>query len=167
MMRIGRMMPHSNQIDEAAFGVVYGSITVMALLMGMHAPVEDPGPKAVLLFGSVFVVAVAKAYAEICERMLQSGQAAGWSDVREVWGHSRTVLLAGNGPTLAFLLSAIGLYDPDTALIVAQVLAIALLTWFGGRIGWRVRGSVLSAVVGAGLTGGLGLSITLLKLAFH
>ena len=167
MMRNGRMTTQAKQIDEAAFGVVYGSITVMALLMGMHTPIENPGHQALLLFGSVFVVAVAKAYAEICERMLQSGNAAGWSDIRAVWGHSRTVLLAANGPTLAFLLSAIGLYDPDTALTMAQIVAIALLGWFGGRIGWRVRGSIVSMFLGAVLTGGLGLAITLLKFVIH
>ncbi|MEM9231795.1 MAG: hypothetical protein AAGB10_19545 [Pseudomonadota bacterium] len=161
------MTTQDRQIDEAAFGVVYGSITVMALLMVMHTPVEAPGRQALLLLGSVFAVAVAKAYAEICERMLKSGKAATWSDVRAVWSHSRTVLLAGNGPTLAFALSAAGLFDPDTALFFAQILAIGLLGWFGGRIGWRLRGSILSMVAGAALTGGLGLLITTLKVLIH
>ncbi len=108
MKRNGPMTTQAHKIDEAAFGVVYGSITVMALLMGVQPPIDDPGHKAILLFGSVFAVAVAKAYAEICERILQSGHAATWSDVRAVWHHSRTVLLAANGPTLAFLLAALG-----------------------------------------------------------
>ncbi|MEJ8562953.1 hypothetical protein QTO30_18195 [Yoonia sp. GPGPB17] len=92
-------------------------------------------------------MAVAKAYAEICERMLESGNAATWSDVDAVWQHSRTVLLAGNGPTVAFLCSAFGLISPDRALLAAQLLAIGLLGWFGGRIGWRVRGSVPSMII--------------------
>jgi len=161
------MAVQARQIDEAAFGVVYGSITVMALLMTVHPPIEDPGRKAVLLFGTVFVVAVAKAYAEMCERMLTSGNAATWSDIKAVWKHSQTVLLAGNGPTVAFLLSALGLLSAETALRVAQLLALGLLGWFGGRIGWRVRGSVPSMMIGAVLTGGIGLLITALKVLLH
>ena len=72
-------------------------------------------------------------------------------------------MLTGNGPTAAFLLSALGVFSPDTALLVAQLLAIGLLGWFGGRIGWSVRGRVQSLIVGAVLTGGLGLLITSLK----
>ena len=69
-MRRGPMTAATRRIDEAACGVVYGSVTVMALLMALRPPVENPGPRALILFGSVFAVALAKAYAEICDRML-------------------------------------------------------------------------------------------------
>lgn len=161
------MTVRSRQIEEAAFGVVYGSITVMAVLAAMRPPIEDPGRNAALLFGTVFVVALAKAYAEICERMLASGNAATWSDINDVWRHSRTVLLASNGPTLAFLFAALGLYSGDTALFVAQFLAFGLLGWFGGRIGWRVSGRLSGVVASATATVGLGVLITTLKVLIH
>ena len=166
-MHSGQMTVQSRQIDEAAFGVVYGSITVMALLAAMRSPIEDPGRNAALLFGSVLVVALAKAYAEICDRMLASGDAASWSDVNDVWRHSRTVLLASNGPTLAFLFAALGLYSGDAALFIAQLLAFGLLGWFGGRIGWRVSGSLSGVIAGASATLGLGVLITTLKVLIH
>ena len=166
-MQSGQMTVQSRQIDEAAFGVVYGSITVMALLAAMRAPIEAPGRNAALLFGTVLVVALAKAYAEICARMLASGNAATWPDVTAVWRHSRTVLLASNGPTLAFLFAALGLYGGDTALFVAQLLAFGLLGWFGGRIGWRESGRVSGVFVGAAATLGLGVLITTLKVLIH
>lgn len=161
------MTTQSQRIDEAAFGVVYGSVTVMALLVAIRPPVEDPGRHALILFGSVFAVALAKAYAEICERMLDSGKAATWADARAVWQHSRTVLLAANGPTLAFALAAMGLIAADAALVLAQILAIALLGWFGGRIGWRVGGTLRGAIIGALVTGGLGALVTGVKLMMH
>jgi hypothetical protein len=161
------MTTPSRRIDEAAFGVVYGSVTVMALLMAMRPPIGDPGRQALILLGSVFAVALAKAYAEICERMLLSGKAATWADVRDVWGHSRTVLLAANGPTLAFALAAAGLIPADVALVLAQALAVLLLGWFGGRIGWRVGGTAAGALIGASLTGGLGFLVTAVKLVVH
>ncbi|MEO1550879.1 MAG: hypothetical protein AAFR93_10675 [Pseudomonadota bacterium] len=81
-------MSRTKQIDEAAFGVVYGSITVLALLMAMHLPIEDPGHQALILFLAVFAVAMAEAYAELCERVLRTVNAASWRDVRDVWQHS-------------------------------------------------------------------------------
>lgn len=167
MMRNGPMTAAPRQIDEAAFGVVYGSITVMAFLMAMHHPIEAPGKQALVLFGTVAVVAVAKAYAEICERVLKSGKPADWTDIRAAWTHSQTVLLAANGPAVAFALSWAGVYDTAVALTLAQVLAIGVLAYFGARIGWRVRGTALSGIVGAGLTGGLGFAISLLKYVTH
>lgn len=139
----------------------------MALLMAMRPPVEDPGRQALILFGSVFAVALAKAYAEICERMLASGQAAAGADTREVWQHSQTVLPATDGPTLAFALAALGLIGADFALNLAQALTILLLGWFGGRIGWRVAGTATGAIIGAGLTGGAGLMVTAVKFLTH
>ncbi len=155
------------RIDEAAFGVVYGSITVMAFLMAMHHPIEAPGKQALVLFGTVAVVAVAKAYAEICERVLKSGKPADWTDIQAAWTHSQTVLLAANGPAAAFAMAWAGAFDSATAFSIAQILVLGVLIYFGARIGWRVRGNVASAVVGAGITGGLGLAISLMKYAIH
>lgn len=156
-----------SRTDEAAFGIVYGSISVLAVLVLVHPPIEDPARQALILFGSVLAMALAKAYAELCQRMVQSGEKARWADIKAVWSHSQTVLLAANGPTLAFLLAAAGLYDPDLALPIAQILAIGLLAGFGARIGWRIGKSRLSSAVGAGITGGLGLALSLLKALAH
>jgi VIT1/CCC1 family predicted Fe2+/Mn2+ transporter len=161
------MTPPTRLIDDAAFGVVYGSITVMALLMTMHPPIENPGRQALILFGSVFAVALAKAYAEICERMLKSGNAATWDDVRAVWQHSQTVLLAAKGLAVVFALAALSLIPSETAFVLALVLAITLLGWFGGRIGWRIKATPFSVIVCAALTGGLGFLVTLLKFTLH
>lgn len=88
-------------------------------------------------------------------------------DVRIVWGHSRTRLLAANGPALAFVLAGLGVYSSSIALILAQFLALGVLVFFGARIGWRAQGHVGGAIVGAAVTGGLGALISLLKFAAH
>jgi len=160
-------MSKARQIDDAAFGVVYGSITVLALLMAMHLPIESPGRQALVLFLAVFAVALAKAYAELCERVLRTGEAATWADMHEVWQHSRTALIAANGPSLAFFLAAIGFIGSATAFVLAQALAIGLLAYFGGRIGWRVSGSSFGAIVGACVTSGAAALLSLLKLVAH
>ena len=69
-------------IDEAAFGVIDGAVTVMGILAAT-------GP-------------------------------------------------AANGPTLAMILAAVGIFSVGTGLVVAQVLAISLLVFYGARIGFRL-----------------------------
>lgn len=157
----------TRQIDQAAFGVVYGSITVLALLMAAHSPIEYPGRQAIMLFLAVFAVALAKAFAEICERVLQSGQSANWSDIREVWQHAQTVLIAANGPTLAFVLAAAGVISGDMALLLAQILVFGLLAYFGARIGWRVSCTMFGVAVGVAVTGGIAGLVSLLKFVAH
>lgn len=154
-------------LKEAAFGVVYGSITVLALLMATHRPIEEPWRHALMLFLSVFAVAVAKAYAEICERALRSGSATTLEDVRAVWRHSQTVLISANGPSIAFALAAAGVFSGDTAYTIAQVLALGLLAFFGAKIGWRVQGGVLGALLGVSVTSGIAVLVSLLKLVTH
>ncbi len=63
-----------NRSDKAAFGVVYGSISVMAFLMTMHQPITNPDEQALILFGTVVVVAIAKVYAEVGDSILKLGQ---------------------------------------------------------------------------------------------
>ncbi|MEO0916413.1 MAG: hypothetical protein AAFY31_05435 [Pseudomonadota bacterium] len=157
----------TRQIDQAAFGVVYGSITVLALLMSAHPPVENPGRQAIMLFLAVFAVALAKAFAEICERVLQSGQSATWADAKQVWQHAQTVLIAANGPTLAFALAATGVISGDMALVLAQILVFGLLAYFGARIGWRVSGTLFGTAVGVAVTGGIAGLVSLLKFVAH
>lgn len=65
----------------------------MTLLIAMHHPIEAPGKQALVLFGMVAAVVVAKAYAEICDWMLKSGKLAAWADIRATSPHSQTVLL--------------------------------------------------------------------------
>ncbi|MDX8348141.1 hypothetical protein SLH49_09095 [Cognatiyoonia sp. IB215446] len=153
----------TRQIDQAAFGVVYGSITVLAV----HPPIEHPGRQAIMLFLAVFAVALAKAFAEICERVLQSGQSANWSDIGEVWQHAQTVLIAANGPTLAFVLAAAGVISGDMALLLAQILVFGLLAYFGARIGWSVSGTMFGMAVGVAVTGGIAGLVSLLKFVAH
>lgn len=157
----------ASAIDEAAFGVVYGSISVMAVLMALHPPVENTGRVGLVLLATVVTVALAKAFAELCEQMLATGQDLSLADVKKSWRHSRTVLLAANAPAATFFLAWLGLYSAQLALVLAQALALALLVYFGGHIGWRVRRTVGGVLAGAAVTGALGLLLSGLKLLAH
>lgn len=55
------MEDRADKVDNAAFRVVYGAITVLSLLMAVYEPIEAPFRIAMVLFGTVLAVALAKA----------------------------------------------------------------------------------------------------------
>lgn len=128
-MPAGEMIQEAERtsIDEAAFGVIYGAVTVMGVLVATRPEGLNSLVMAGILFTTVLAVALTKAYADLASTTLQSGRHADKSVIAQSWAHSRTTLIAANGPTLAMLLSAAGLYAVDVALILAQICAIALL----------------------------------------
>lgn len=155
------------EIDKSAFGVIYGTITVLSLLMALPTPVENSLRTAIVLFASVFAVALAKAYAEVCDEVLEKARPAALNDLKSAWIHSRTVLLAANMPAACFLLAFIGIISSDLAYSAAQITALATIVFFGGRIGWKIRNSVWSAIAGAGITAIIGLVISSMKFLAH
>lgn len=156
-----------NSIDEAAFGVIYGTITVMGVLVATKPDDLNPLVTAGMLFTTVLAVALAKAYADLASKALQSGRHPDKSMIAQSWAHSRTTLIAANAPTLAMLLGAAGLYGVDMALVLAQIFAIVLLLFYGARIGLRLSGRIAPAVLGAAFTGCIGLALSLLKNLLH
>lgn len=154
-------------IDDAAFGVIYGSVTVMGVLAATNPDHLDPLRMAVTLFVTVLAVTLTKAYADLASTVLKTRTAANRTLVRAAWEHSRTTLIAANGPTLAMLLCAAGLLGLESALILAQVLAIGLLVFYGGRIGWRLYNRVNPMILGGAFTGAIGLGLSFMKAALH
>lgn len=150
-------------VDDAAFGVIYGTIVVLAILMVTKDPVDAPWRLVAYLFASVLSVALAKAFATVCEGMLATGKPAGSADFRLAWSKAKTILLAANGPTTVLILAATGVIPASIGLTGAQCLALLALVYYGARIGWRIRGTALAALVGASVTLAIGAVISALK----
>lgn len=161
------MSQHARQIDEAAFGVIYGAITVMGVLAATDTEDFDPLKTALKLFVTVLAVAMAKTYADLASKALKTGEVHSPATVHSAWVHSRTTLIAANGPTLAMLGGALELYDASVAMILAQICALGLLVFYGWRVGWRISDRALPAVWSACAFGGSGLALTALKYAVH
>lgn len=161
------MSERSERIDDAAFGVIYGAITAMGVLAATDSPLVDPLATGLTLFTTVFAVALAKAYADLASQVLKSGAHLSGEAVRAVWSHSRTILLAANGPALAMLLGAFGLYSDAAAFRLAQICAIGVLLIYGFRIGWRISQRLVPSVLSALGMGAVGLALTALKHLFH
>ena len=154
-------------IDDAAFGVIYGAITVMGVLAATSPDHLDPTHMAITLFATVLAVTLTKAYADLASSVLKSQTPANRTQMQAAWAHSRTTLLAANGPTLALLLAAAEFYSTDIGLILAQIVAIALLVFYGARIGWRLKHRFGPMILGGVFTGAIGLCLAFLKAALH
>ncbi len=154
-------------IDEAAFGVIYGAVTVMGVLAATNPDHLDPLRLAATLFVTVLAVTLTKAYADLAATVLKMETPASRTLVKASWDHSGTILIAANGPTLAMILAAVGIFSVGTGLIVAQVLAISLLVFYGARIGFRLYHRVGPALIGGGFMGAIGLGLSFLKNLLH
>ena len=139
----------------------------MGVLAATDTAAFDPLKTALKLFVTVLAVALAKTYSDLAAKALTSGEGHSPASVRSAWVHSRTTLIAANGPTLAMLGGAAGLYDPTVAMILAQICALGLLVFYGWRVGARISGRVLPAIWSACAFGGCGLALTALKHAVH
>ncbi|MCP5087652.1 MAG: hypothetical protein GY952_12715 [Rhodobacteraceae bacterium] len=156
-----------DRIDDAAVGAIYGAVTILGLIVVLSPSHTDPLITAGSMFATVLAVALTEAFAQVSSKALKSGEQIGLSQLKSAWLSSRTILLTANGPTLALLLCAAGFYNVFTAILAAQILAISLLFFYGGRVGFRVRGTVFSTFTGAGVTGAIGIALSFVKNILH
>ncbi|TNF59762.1 MAG: hypothetical protein EP307_09730 [Rhodobacteraceae bacterium] len=155
------------RLDGAAGGLIYGAIMVLAILMAMEGHMGAPFETAVILFGSVLAITLAKAFAELLGEALGSGQRMKRGAIRSAWRHSYPTLAAANVPTLLFCAAGLGWIGTADAFDTAQVFSIALLSLVGARVGWILDRSVVSTILGSAFAGGIGLAIAVLKFVIH
>ena len=155
------------RLDNAAFGIVYGAITVLAILMAAGAHPGTPFETAAVLFGSVLAITLAKTFAEFLAHALDSGERLTRSGWRAAWHHSTPTLAMANLPTLLFVASVLGWLATETALFASQAVCVALLAAIGARIGWVLDRSVFRACAGALFAGGIGVLLAVMKHIIH
>lgn len=155
------------RLDKAAFGIVYGAITVLSILMAAGAHPGAPFETAAVLFGSVLAITLAKTFAEFLAHALESGERLTRSGWRAAWHHSTPTLATANLPTLLFVASGLGGMDAETALWVSQAICVVLLATIGARIGWVLDREIVKAVAGALFAGGVGVLLAVMKHVIH
>ncbi len=62
------------RLDNASFGMIYGAITVLAILMAAGSSPGSPLETATVLFGSVLAITLAKAFAELMAHAIETGE---------------------------------------------------------------------------------------------
>jgi hypothetical protein len=165
-------MNHSNasawlRLDKAAFGIIYGAVMVLSILMAAGDHPQSAIKTAVVLFGSVLAITLAKAFAELVAHALDSGERVTRQAWRAAWRHSSPTLAVANLPTLFFLAAGVDWIGVELAVLLSQGICVALLAVLGARVGWVVDGRITPAVLGALFAGGIVVALAVMKVAIH
>lgn len=155
------------RLDRAAFGIIYGAIMVLSILIAAGHHPQAPFETAAVLFGSVFAITLAKAFAELMSQALNTGERITRISWRKAWTHSAPTLAVANFPTLFFVLAGLGWFSVDVASTLSQVTAILLLAVLGARAGWVIDRKASSSVLGGLFSGSIGLGLAVLKYLIH
>lgn len=155
------------RIDHAAFGIIYGAIMVLSILIAAGHHPQPPFETAAVLFGSVLAITLAKAFAELMAHALDTGEKIEHGAWGKAWRHSSPTLAVANFPTLFFVMAGLGWITVPTAFAWSQVTAVALLAMLGARVGWVIERRTLPAVLGAIFAGSVGLALAAFKYLIH
>ena len=155
-------------VQRASFGLIYGSILVLSVLMAMDEVRDGPFEAALVLFGSVFAVTLAKIFAEILSHSMETGERILTAKAfGTAWGHSHSTLTVANVPTAIFLVSGLGWLSVEPATALAQGFCIVVLVVLGARVGWVINHSWWLSIGGALFAGSVGFGLAALKYAIH
>ncbi|GAB5433350.1 MAG: hypothetical protein EpisKO_27200 [Epibacterium sp.] len=155
------------RLDKAAFGIIYGAIMVLSIMLAQGGHPTPPLETAIVLFGSVLAITLAKAFAELLSHALDTRERMTRGSWRAAWHHSTPTLAVANVPTALFLAAWQGWIGEETALFLSQLICVTLLALLGGRAGWVLDRRLLPALLGAGFAGGVGLLLANLKHIIH
>ena len=80
-------------VERAAFGLMYGAILVLSLLLALGETHEAPFKPALVLFGSVLAASLAKAFAEFLSHGIETGERIlTRKALKRAWTHSHPTL---------------------------------------------------------------------------
>lgn len=76
------------RFDKAAFGIIYGAVMVLSILLAQGNHPSPPVETAAVLLGSVLAITLAKAFAEFLGHALETKQPMTRQSWRSAWMHS-------------------------------------------------------------------------------
>jgi hypothetical protein len=160
--------PGWKPIDQAALGLIYGAILVLSMLMALQETHTRPHRPAIVLFGSVLAMTLAKAFSEVLAHSVQTHEKVltrrSWA---AAWQHSHPTLTVANLPTLLIPTAGLGWMDFAHAVALSQIFCVAILVVLGARVGWAINPNSWLPVGGAAFVGGIGSALAALKYALH
>lgn len=155
-------------VERAAFGLIYGAIIVLSLLMALGETPEAPFEPAVVLFGSVLAVTLAKAFSELLSHGMETGERILTRKAfGTAWSHSHPTLLVANVPTLLFVFVGLGWLGLDLAMTLSQGFCVIILVLLGARVGWVIGHDWWLPIGGGLFAGAVGSALAVLKYAIH
>jgi hypothetical protein len=152
------------RLDNAAFGIIYGAIVVLSILMARGSHPEAPLRTAAILFGSVLAITLARAFAELMAHAIDTGARITRHAWRAAWRQSRATLAAANAPTVLFMLAGVGWLPLEFAVVLSHSVCIVLLLVMGARAGWVIDRKIVPAILGGLFAGSIGVTLSLARL---
>jgi hypothetical protein len=139
--------------------VVYGSIIGLALVVALEKHPPAPWVMTVWLLGTALAVGLAEVYSEVVGVETSTRQPVTRPQVGHMAEDAAAVGFGVAFPAVFFLLSALGLFEVDTAFRVAKWTGLGLIGFYGY---WAARFAgaathhallkgALVALIGAGL----------------
>lgn len=146
---------------------IYGTLTVMAVIVAMEDHAPSALSAAAQLFGATLALAVAKAYAEIIADTLNRGRKLSAEEGREILRKVSPVLFGAQAPTFVLLLSAGGLFSVETAIQISKGLVLVLLFVYGLRVAQVLHKKRFIQIVSGLMILSAGFVVVLIKYLFH
>jgi hypothetical protein len=157
----------SSRNKEDISEVIYGTITILALVLVLEEHPEAPWRVVGTIVAATLALAVARAYAGTVAETLSRGEPLKRSELRAIWREARPVMVYAQLPTLAFVLSALGLFPLGLAFWIAEAVGLFILLLAGYLVGRRVGSSRLRSLFSSLVIGSAGGLIILLKILTH
>lgn len=155
-------------LEQAALGLVNGAIMVLSLLLASGAQPLAPFHSAIVLFGSVTAMTLARVLAELVAHSIATGEPMlTRASVSTAWKLCYPMLGVVMVPVL--LLSAAG-FDwlrPSRAIILSQGFCVGILVVLGARVGWVISKDPWHPLIGAAGAGSIGVALAALHYAVH
>ncbi|MDX5592283.1 hypothetical protein [Pseudovibrio sp. SPO723] len=155
-------------LEKRAFGLIYGAILVLSLLMALGDTPEAPFEPALVLFGSVLAVTLVRSFAALLSHAMETGERMlTLKATQTAWSNNHPMLIVANAPTALFIAGGLEWLTMQTATMLSQAFCVAILIILGARVGWVINHSCWLAFGGALFAGGLGSGLAALKYAIQ
>jgi len=156
------------QFEKAASGLIYGAIMVLSVLMALDGPPKSPFQPALLLFGSILAIVLARSFSDLLSHGLETSERVLTRQAfRLAWQGSHPILTVANVPTVLFIAAGFGWLSMDTAMFLSQAFCLMVLVSLGARMGWVIDHSWKQAIGSAVFAGSIGLGLAVLKYVIH
>lgn len=146
---------------------LYGSVTLLAVLLSFEDHLPTAWHGASLLVGTALSVALAEAFSESISQVIAGQRQLDRAELVEIWHETRPVLAAAYLPLLTMVLSGLGLLSVAFAITLAKGIIYATLFVYGLRIGYLLHGRKLRMFLAGVFTLGIGGLLGLIKWLFH
>lgn len=153
--------------EKFAAKVLYGLISVLAVLVVLELHPPTALAAIVTVLGTTFAIALAEAYSETVAEMLVNERKPTAAEFRHLWDEVAPIISSSQPAILLLLLAMFGLFSVETALRIGQYVVIGLLFLYGLRVGHLLHGSLPRQILTGLVMASGGLAIVLIKALIH